>query len=124
MRVKDAVGRFGEQLAVDRLQRAGLQVLDRNWRCREGEIDIVARDGSVLVFVEVKTRSSEAFGAPALAVNADKAARIRRLGLRWMMERRAAGVSDDWWSALRFDVVSIIRCTPNGPDVQHIESAF
>jgi hypothetical protein len=41
-----------------------------------------------------------------------------------MMQRRAAGVSDDWWSALRFDVVSIIRCTPNGPDVQHIESAF
>ena len=72
MRVKDAVGRFGEQVAVEHLQDAGVTILDRNWRCREGELDIVARDGDTLVFVEVKTRSSSAFGLPAGAVSARK----------------------------------------------------
>jgi putative endonuclease len=75
MRVKDAVGRFGEQLAVGHLETAGLEILARNWRCRQGELDIVARDGSQLVFVEVKTRSSRAFGSPAEAVDRAKSAR-------------------------------------------------
>ena len=69
MRVKDAVGRYGEQCAADHLAAAGLEILARNWRCRAGELDIVARDGSQLVFVEVKTRSSLAFGTPAEAVD-------------------------------------------------------
>ena len=90
MRVKDAVGRFGEQLATDHLVRAGLEVLDRNWRCRDGELDLVLRDGPALVFVEVKTRSSTAYGTPAEAVDRRKAARIRRLALRWMDEHREA----------------------------------
>ncbi len=68
MRVKDAVGRFGEQLAGDYLAEACLTILERNWRCPEGEIDIIALDGSVLVVVEVKTRSTTAFGEPAEAV--------------------------------------------------------
>jgi putative endonuclease len=84
MRVKDAVGRFGEQLAVQHLEAAGMQVLARNWRCREGELDVVARDGPTLVFVEVKTRSRLGFGAPAEAVDRAKSARIRQLALRWL----------------------------------------
>ena len=64
MRVKDAVGRWGETIAEQTLISAGMDILARNWRCREGEIDIVARDGTTLVICEVKTRSSMAFGRP------------------------------------------------------------
>ena len=58
------LGRHGEQLAVDHLEARGMQVLDRNWRCRLGEIDIVARDGGETVFIEVKTRTSHDYGHP------------------------------------------------------------
>lgn len=123
MRVKDAVGRYGEQLAVDHLQSAGLSVLARNWRCREGELDIVARDGDQLVFVEVKTRSSLAFGAPAEAVDRVKAARIRQLALRWIAAERARD-SAAFWSAVRFDVVSVLRSRSGPPQVTRVTGAF
>jgi putative endonuclease len=123
MRVKDAVGRFGEQLAADHLERAGLTILDRNWRCREGELDIVARDGDELVFVEVKTRSSPAFGTPAQAVNRAKTARIRRLAVRYLLAKRAEGLADSW-TAMRFDVVAVVRTTPSGPEVVHLKGVF
>lgn len=123
MRVKDAVGRFGEQLAVEHLRAAGMEVLDRNWRCREGELDVVARDGPDLVFVEVKTRSSGAFGSPALAVDRVKSARIRQLALRWLMARREEGFADSW-STLRFDVVAVVRCAADGPELVHLKGAF
>jgi putative endonuclease len=120
MRVKDAVGRFGEDLAARHLDAAGLQILARNWRCSEGELDIVAREGPVLAFVEVKTRSSVAFGVPSEAVTPVKAARIHRLALRWLDEHREqAG-----WPAIRFDVVSIVRLGPGGPSVEHLRGAF
>lgn len=119
MRVKDAVGRFGEQLAAERLAADGLLLLDRNWRCPEGELDIVAVEGAVLVFVEVKTRSSVAFGDPAEAVSAAKAGRLRRLALRWLAEH-----PDPYWPELRFDVVAIVRCAAGGPTVRHIRGAF
>jgi putative endonuclease len=119
VRVKDAVGRFGEQLALERLIAAGLEILDRNWRCPAGEIDIVAVDGGTLVFVEVKTRSSLAFGDPAEAVSRAKADRLRRLALHWLADhpQRHSDV-------LRFDVVSVLRSGRDGPVVRHIESAF
>jgi putative endonuclease len=119
VRVKDAVGRFGEQVAVDRLVAAGLEIVDRNWRCPAGEIDIVAVDAGVLVFVEVKTRSSLAFGDPAEAVSRGKAARLRRLALHWLADH-----PDRHGVALRFDVVSVLRRGPDGPIVRHIEGAF
>jgi Predicted endonuclease distantly related to archaeal Holliday junction resolvase len=124
MRVKDAVGRFGEQVAVDRLEAAGLVVLARNWRCREGELDIVARDGSQLVFVEVKTRSSLRFGPPAAAVDRVKSARIRQLGLRWILAERERGADQQFWSTVRFDVVSVLRGAPDGVQVEHLKGAF
>jgi putative endonuclease len=122
MRVKDAVGRFGEQLAAEHLSAAGLEILDRNWRCSDGELDIVACDGSVLVFVEVKTRSTAAFGDPAEAVGRDKAARLRRLALRWLAECGAG--SGRCWADLRFDVVSIIRLTGHGPSITHLRGVL
>jgi len=124
MRVKDAVGRFGERLAGDYLAEAGLTILERNWRCPEGEIDIIALDGSVLVVVEVKTRSTTAFGEPAEAVGPAKAARLRRLALRWLAAHRDAGQGVDYWPELRFDVVSVVRLAPGGPIVRHLKAAF
>lgn len=116
-RVKQAVGRFGEDVAAERLAAAGLRILDRNWRCAEGEIDIVAAEGRALVVCEVKTRSSLAFGDPVEAVDRAKAARLRRLALRWM----AAHGTD--WSDLRFDVVTVLR-TADGLRVRHLRGAF
>ena len=120
MRVKDAVGRFGEQLAARALSEAGLRILARNWRCDQGELDIVAREGTTIVFVEVKTRSTTAFGTPAEAVTPAKAARIHRLALRWLDEHRAAA----GWGPIRFDVVAVVRCGADGPVVEHLRGAF
>jgi putative endonuclease len=122
MRVKDAVGRHGEQVAAGYLEAAGLAILARNWRCRAGELDIVARDGGALVFVEVKTRSSLAFGTPAEAVSRVKAARIRQLALHWIAAQREAG-DPQFWTALRFDVVSVLRGR-DGFQVSHLPGAF
>jgi putative endonuclease len=119
MRVKDAVGRFGEDLAADYLRDVGMQVLERNWRCADGELDIVASDRNVLVFVEVKTRSSAAFGDPAEAVGRVKAARLRRLAVRWLAEH-----TDTHWPELRFDVVSVVRLSAGGPSVRHLQGVL
>lgn len=119
MRVKDAVGRFGEQLAVQHLEGAGLEILARNWRCPAGELDVVALDGDVLVFVEVKTRSSLAYGDPAEAVGARKAAQVRRVALHWLAEH-----PERFWPELRFDVVAVVRNAAGGPSVRHIRGAF
>jgi putative endonuclease len=123
MRVKDAVGRFGEQLAVEHLQRCGLVVLERNWRCRDGELDIVALDGAALVFVEVKTRSSPAYGGPADAVDRRKAARVRRLAVQWIAARRSDG-DPTFWDTVRFDVISVLRRRSGSPQVRHLVGVF
>lgn len=87
-------------------EAAGYSVLERNWRCPEGEIDLVARLGATLVFCEVKTRRTTAFGAAAEAVTAEKRQRLRRLASRWLRVRGgcrgAAGIS-----SVRFDVVAV-----------------
>ena len=85
-RQRMATGGYGEASAARYLGELGMVVLDRNWRCSAGELDLVLRDGSVLVFCEVKTRASAAFGAPLEAVSAAKLARLRRLASRWMSE--------------------------------------
>jgi putative endonuclease len=122
MRVKDVLGRFGEELAAQYLADAGLVIISRNWRCAEGELDIVAMDGPALVFCEVKTRSSMLFGSPAEAVTPAKAARIRRLALRWLIDNREG--SSDYWPVLRFDVVSVLRLRDRPPVVDHLRDAF
>jgi putative endonuclease len=114
MRVKDAVGRFGEDLAADHLRACGMVVLERNWRCREGEVDIVALDGDVVAFVEVKTRSRLGFGSPAEAITARKLARMRRVAAQWLAEHPGR------WGGVRLDVVSVVRLTPEGPAVEHL----
>lgn len=92
-------------------------MLDRNWRCGQGEIDLVLRRGATIVFCEVKTRSGTGFGLPAEAVNAAKRARIRRLGARWITENRGRVGGGSW--SLRFDVASVL-----GSHVDVLEAAF
>lgn len=121
MRVKDAVGRFGEDVAAGFLERAGFVVLARNWRCREGELDIVARDGDTLVFCEVKARSGTGFGTPAEAVTPVKARRLRVLAARWLAERRAEAPLR--CEAIRFDVVAVLRGR-DGVSVEHLRGVI
>jgi putative endonuclease len=79
-RSRQAMGAWGERVAERHLVDAlGWRLVDKNWRCRHGEIDLIAEDSGVLVFVEVKTRRSDRFGVPAAAVGAEKLARLRRL---------------------------------------------
>ena len=115
-----ALGRYGEQLAADHLLALGMQVLDRNWRCREGELDLVARDvDGTLVFVEVKTRSGTGFGEPSEAVGRRKAAKVRQVALLWLAQCRPPGVGE-----LRFDVVSIVRRRGYAAELTHLTAAF
>lgn len=113
-----AVGAYGERLAVAHLLAQGMVLLDRNWRCSAGEIDIIARDGAALVFVEVKTRRSERFGAPAEAVAAGKIQRLRRLAALWLA---ATGVRP---GEVRFDVVSVLSQPRGAARVEHLKGAF
>jgi putative endonuclease len=118
MAAKDVLGRRGEDLAAQYLEQQGLVVLSRNWRCRHGELDLVATDADRLVVCEVKTRSGTRFGQPAEAVDRRKAARIRRVTQVWLAMHQVR------WCEVRFDVVSVVAA-PGGPvAVQHFEAAF
>ncbi len=96
---------------------AGYRVLDRNWRCREGELDVVVARDSVLVFCEVKTRRGTAFGSPAEAVTVAKQRRIRTLAMRWLDEHPEARAR-----TLRFDVASVLAARGAPPVLDVIES--
>lgn len=118
MRAKDAVGRYGEQVAVTHLLDSGWEVLDRNWRGRSGELDVVALDGDELVVVEVKTRTGDGFGHPAEAVTRAKLARIRRLAGQWLHEHelRPAGV--------RVDVVAVRTSRQGAATLEHLRGVL
>jgi putative endonuclease len=118
VRAKDGVGSYGEQVAVRHLEQAGFTVVDRNWRCEIGEIDVVAFDGSTVVVCEVKTRSGLGFGSGLEAVTRAKAARVRRLGHRWLAEHGHPG------SGLRFDVLGVHRPRRGPATVEHLRGAF
>jgi putative endonuclease len=113
------LGRRGEDLAAEHLEALGLVILARNWRCREGEIDIVATDGlSHLVICEVKTRSGDGFGSPAEAVTQGKRRKLRRLAMLFQA---------DWglrWSRIRFDVIAVMARPGSETELSHIVEAF
>ncbi|MGH1564918.1 YraN family protein [Mumia sp. DW29H23] len=112
-----AVGVHGENVAADYLRAQGMQVLDRNWRCRWGEIDIVAQDADALVFCEVKTRRTTAYGTPSEAVTPQKAARLRRLAGLYLAEHRPhAGL-------VRIDVVAVLVPARGAATVTHVVGA-
>jgi putative endonuclease len=114
-RVARAVGDYGERVACAHLESRGYQVLDRNWRCRLGELDVVARDGDTLVFCEVKTRRSVRFGEPAEAVTRLKLARLRRLAAAWMQEH------DERSARIRIDVLAVVLPGAGAARVDHLE---
>jgi len=114
MRAKDALGRYGEDLAVEFLRRQGLTIIARNWRCSAGELDVIAREGSALVICEVKTRRSAAYGTPAEAVGARKLRRLRELALHWLDEQQVHVPE------IRFDVIGIIQPPSGRPVLQHL----
>jgi putative endonuclease len=113
-----AVGGYGEDVAVRYLVAQGMRLLARNWRCAAGEIDAVLSDGDVLVIAEVKTRRGDRYGTPAEAVSPAKAARLRRLALHWL-----AG-SDGHPAEVRFDVVSVLPQPRGAARVEHLRGAF
>jgi putative endonuclease len=111
------LGAFGEQLAVDYLRGLGLQVLTRNWRCRYGELDVIAADPATrtVVFVEVKTRASDMFGGLAEAVSPPKVRRLRRLAGMWLAAQETK------WSAIRIDVVGVRIGRRRVPEITHLQ---
>jgi len=98
-----ALGANGEQAAADWYERNGYQVVARNWRCRDGELDLIVRRGRAFVFCEVKTRTSVVFGAPVEAVTRAKQVRLRHLAARWLADHAGVRASE-----IRFDVASIL----------------
>ena len=111
---RQALGRYGERLAERHLRAQGMVVLDRNWRCGQGEIDLVLRDGDVLVACEVKTRSSLECGTPHEAVDDTKLERLRRLVLLWAQAHEVAPPE------LRVDVVAVLRPLRGPSTLEHV----
>ena len=111
-----ALGAEGEAAVADWYAGRGYEVLARNWRCPTGEIDLVVRQGRTVVFCEVKTRTSAAFGAPVEAVTRAKQARLRRLAGCWL---EAGGPPAGGAGELRFDVASVLA-----GEIEVIEGAF
>jgi putative endonuclease len=118
MAAKDVLGRRGEDLAAQYLQHRGLVILSRNWRCREGELDLVATDADRLVVCEVKTRTGVQFGLPAEAVDRRKIARTRRATQAWLSMHQVR------WAAVRFDVLAVVLEPGRPPAVTHYLAAF
>ncbi|HEV7525119.1 MAG TPA: YraN family protein [Acidimicrobiia bacterium] len=113
-----AVGVAGEDAVCRWYIDGGYVVVARNWRVREGEIDVIARRGATIVFCEVKTRRGDAFGLPAEAVTPRKQARIRQLAVRWLADEHARA------DVLRFDVASVKPDGRGAWTVDVIEAAF
>jgi putative endonuclease len=109
-----ALGDYGERLAARHLVEQGMVVLDHNWRCDQGEIDLVLREGDVLVICEVKTRTSLACGSPHEAVTAEKIERLKRLAARW------AEAHDVRPPETRIDLVAVHRPRRGASTVEHV----
>lgn len=108
------IGRIGEELACRFLEERGLAVLARNWRCREGELDAVVRDGSHAVAVEVKTRTGEGYGHPLEAITHEKSQRLRRLIVSWARQHTPPG------TPLRVDAIAVRLWPQRGADIEHL----
>lgn len=115
--MKIALGRQGEEIAAAYLQQLGYEILARNYRCRYGELDIICKKNSLIVFVEVKTRRSDLFGSPEEAITKTKIEHIKKTALHYMAEKKTK------YRETRFDVVTIMMKSDR-PDINHIEAAF
>lgn len=115
MAAKDDLGRRGEELAAGWYEDRGYIILDKNWRCRSGELDLVVRDAKSTVFVEVKTRTSVAYGHPFEAITEAKSGRLRRLAAEWC--RMRGPVPGD----VRIDAVAVIDAWSAMPSIEQLE---
>jgi len=113
-----SLGELGESIAVTFLKGAGMRIVERNFRCVCGELDIVARDGKSVVFVEVKCRKDKRYGPPQLAVTPFKQRQISKAALVWLSKRRLHDAE------ARFDVVAILLKDHDLPQIEHIKNAF
>jgi putative endonuclease len=118
MKAKDLLGRRGEELAAEYLESLGMLIVARNWRCPDGEIDIVALDGDALVIAEVKTRRTLAYGHPFEAVDADKLARLHRLGSAWCRDQGLR------LPLHRVDVIAVLDDGVGRPTVEHLKEVL
>ncbi|TVQ95652.1 MAG: YraN family protein [Desulfovibrionales bacterium] len=110
-------GQAGEDAAVQLLETLGFQILERNWRCRAGEVDVVCLDRDTVVFVEVRTRADVARTSPTESVTRSKVTKLARAASFYLSQR-------DWWKRpCRFDVVAVVR-TKQGYRLEHIPDAF
>ena len=109
------LGERGETIAARHLTQRGMVLLDRNWRCDVGEIDLVLRDGHVLVICEVKTRRTDRFGGPVEAVDRRKVDRLRRLAARWLR------MHDCHPEDVRIDLVGVLVPPGRPVEVEHVE---
>lgn len=116
--VRQLLGRRGEQSAAKFLREKGYSILKQNYRCHHGEIDIIAKEGDTIVFVEVKTRSSKAFGGPAAAVNYRKQQQISKAAFTYLEEQQLNDVDS------RFDVISILAEDDKQLECKHLPDAF
>lgn len=113
-RERQSLGAYGERVAARYLSTLGMVVIERNWRCSAGEIDLVLREGPVLVVCEVKTRRGTEFGHPVAAVGEAKLDRLHRLALFWM-EARAVRCPE-----VRIDVVGVVQPRQGAPEIEHV----
>ena len=116
-RERISLGKFGEDLARERLKDLGYRILKTNYRCSLGEVDLVARDGDVLVFVEIKTRKSESLGQIKEVVNRRKQSQLSKVALAYLKSNNL------WGSKARFDVVAI-RLIGGKKEIEIIKNAF
>jgi putative endonuclease len=117
MHSRSRLGALGEQAAVDLLRAGGYRIVGRNHRCPRGEIDVIAEKGDLLVFVEVRTRGTSAFGGPEETVNARKQRRVIAAARDFLARRRGPP------RATRFDVIAVVDA-PGGPALTHFPDAF
>lgn len=115
---KDELGKRGEAIAAAFLEDAGYEILGRNWRCGQGEIDLIAREGAELVFVEVKTRTSTAFGHPLEAITVQKLARLRRLARSWCQAHPGE------YRDIRIDAVAVLAPADGTVTLDHLRRVF
>ena len=112
------MGRRAETRAADYLQQKGYTIVGRNYYTRYGELDIICEQGDTIVFVEVRSKRSSAFGAPEESITPAKIARLRQTALSWLAEKGTC-----WYPNLRFDVITI-RKEDGNTIINHIEGAF
>lgn len=115
---RKSLGALGEEAALAHLSGKGYRLLERNYRCRLGEIDIIAEDGETVAFIEVKTRSSLLFGAPQEAVDQKKQRKIRQIAQYYLLAHGLEG------RTVRFDVITVLYSRTGGFAIEHLKGAF